>query len=176
MRKIVKLLHVVASCGLVGALMGYAIILYHLPVEASRYADARQVIENLANYLLLPSLAVSLVSGLLSMVAHRPFLDKRWVWVKALLGLSMFEATLGVVQSKANYASEMATQMAAGAGSAESLRNAVAYEWTTLFVISLLSLGNFVLGIWRPKLHPLPWEYPSADKDKQDRHVEGSKG
>jgi uncharacterized membrane protein len=163
MRKIVKLLHVVASCGLVGALMGYAIVLYHLPGEASRYADARQVIGNLSNYLLLPSLALSLISGLFSMVAHRPFLDKRWVWVKALLGLSMFEATLGVVQSKANYASEIATQIAAGVGSAESLKNAVAHEWTALLVISLLSLANFVLGIWRPKLHPLPWEYPEKD-------------
>ncbi len=137
--------------------MGYAIILYHLPIDANRYAGTRQDIEHLTNYLLLPSLAVSLVSGLLSMVAHRPFLDKRWVWIKALLGLSMFEATLGVVQSKANYASEMAAKIAAGAGSAESLRSAVAHEWTALFVISMLSLANFVLGIWRPKLAPLPW-------------------
>ena len=35
------------------------------------------------------------------------------VWVKALLGLSMFEATLGIIGSKANYAAGIARKMAA---------------------------------------------------------------
>ena len=45
------------------------------------------------------SLAIALMSGLLSMVVHPPFQEMRWAWLKALLGLAMFEATLGAIEN-----------------------------------------------------------------------------
>ena len=107
-----KFLHTLASCGLIGALLAYAIVLLYAPQDtASRYADARQIIEALCSYLLIPSLAVGIVTGLLAMVVHRPFQDMRWVWFKALLGLAMFESTLAIVQSKAVYAAKISRQV-----------------------------------------------------------------
>ena len=105
MRKVLKLFHSLASCGLIGALLGYTIVLIHAPQTSPlAYAQARQIISLLCNFLLLPSLAVALVTGLFSMMVHRPFQDTRWAWFKAVLGLSMFEATLGIIQSKATTA------------------------------------------------------------------------
>jgi hypothetical protein len=134
------------------------IVLIKAPHEtASTYADVRQTISALCNYLLLPSLAVALVTGLLSMAVHRPFQDQRWVWIKAVLGLSMFESTLAVIQSKANYAAAVSAKIAAGEAAAGALATALATEWTTLSAILTLSIANIVLGVWRPRLKMQWW-------------------
>jgi len=91
MRQFLKFLHTLASCGLIGAVLGYMIVLTYAPQgTVVEYAAARQTIVHLCNYLLIPSLAIALVSGLLSIAVHRPFQNRRWVWVKAALGISMF--------------------------------------------------------------------------------------
>ena len=153
MRKALKFFHTLASCGLIGALVCYMIVLVKAPHgTVSTYADMRQTISALCNYLLLPSLGIALVTGLLSMAVHRPFQDMRWAWVKALLGLSMFESTLAIIQAKANYAATVSTKIAAGEAMAAELATALSSEWNSLMAIMALSIANIVLGIWRPPL------------------------
>jgi Predicted integral membrane protein (DUF2269) len=157
MRKTLKFFHTLASCGLIGALLGYMIVLVYAPhATPATYADTRQTISALCNYVLLPSLAIALVTGLLSMAAHRPFQEMRWVWFKALLGISMFESTLAIIQSKANYAAKVSSQIAAGEANADALKSALATdlatEWYSLGAIMTLSIANIVLGVWRPRL------------------------
>ena len=153
MRKTLKFFHTLASCGLIGALLGYMIILTYAPHDTpASYADARQTISALCNYVLLPSLALALITGLLSMAVHHPFQELRWVWVKAFLGLSMFESTLAIIQSKANEAAKISLEIAAGKVDAGALSTTLAHEWTSLGAIMALSLANIVLGVWRPRL------------------------
>ncbi len=79
MRKFVKFLHTFASCGLIGALLGYLVVLIVAPqATAQAYADKRLIIQGISQYILLPSLGISLVSGLISMMVHRPFQELRW--------------------------------------------------------------------------------------------------
>lgn len=157
MRKATKILHTLASCGLIGALLGYIVILLAAPQDtAAAYANARAAIAALCNYLLLPSLAIALMSGLLSMVVHPPFQEMRWAWLKALLGLTMFEATLGIIGSKAGAAASISARIAAGDAEQKALADAIAYEWGSLTAIMLLSLANVVVGIWRPRLFKTP--------------------
>ncbi|MEO1567999.1 MAG: DUF2269 family protein, partial [Pseudomonadota bacterium] len=104
-RKTVKILHTVAAAGLIGGLGSYMILLaVGTPSDLGGYASLRQSISAISDYVLLPSLFVGLVSGLLSMVVHPPFLDRGWVWIKALLGILMFKGVLTIVNAKANYA------------------------------------------------------------------------
>ncbi len=153
MRKFVKFLHTIASCGLVGALFGYIVVLMFAPQGTPQsYAEMRQTISAISSYILLPSLGVGLVSGLIAMMVHRPFQEMRWVWAKAILGLSMFEATLAIIQAKANSAAEEATKIASGAGDAQALATIIANEWMTLYVILALAAAQIGLGIWRPRL------------------------
>ncbi|MGQ0672337.1 MAG: DUF2269 family protein [Hyphomicrobium sp.] len=157
MRKALKFLHTLAACGLIGALVGYAVILLKAPQEtASQYADARVTIDALCDYVLLPSLAVALVSGMLSMAVHRPFQEHTWVWIKALLGIGMFEATLAIIQSKADYAARLSAKIAAGQESPDALTSALATEWSSLAAIMAISVANIVLGIWRPPFKQRP--------------------
>jgi hypothetical protein len=153
MRKILKFLHTLAACGLIGALLGYMILLLAAPQDdAGSYADMRQSVSAICNYLLLPSLAVVLVTGLVSMIVHPPFLERRWVWIKAASGIGMFEGTLAVIGAKAGHATELAMQIAAGQAEQQVLEEAIAYEWHSLATIMALALANVVLGVWRPPL------------------------
>ncbi len=153
MRRLLKFFHTLAACGLIGALLSYMIVLtYARHDTASTYADMRQTISALCSYLLLPSLGIALITGLLSMAVHKPFQEMRWAWVKALLGLSMFESTLAIIQSKANHAAKISAKIAAGEADANALGNALHAEWITLGAIMVLSIANIVLGIWRPAL------------------------
>ena len=153
MRKATKILHTLASCGLVGALLGYIVILLAAPQETpAAYANARAAIAALCNYLLLPSLAIALMSGLLSMVVHPPFRETRWAWLKALLGLSTFKATLGIIGAKATAAANFSTRVAAGEAQQKALADAIAYEWGALTAIMVLAVANVVIGVWRPRL------------------------
>jgi hypothetical protein len=153
MRRTVKFFHTFASCGLIGALFCYMIVLIYAPQDTARsYAEARQTISALCNYVLLPSLAIALVTGLLSMAVHRPFQDHRWAWLKALLGFIMFEATLGIVESKANSAAAVSAKIATGEAEPGLLASALAGEWLSLGAILVLSTAQIVLGVWRPRL------------------------
>ncbi|MBR2534736.1 MAG: DUF2269 family protein [Hyphomicrobium sp.] len=153
MRKTLKFFHTAAACGLVGALLGYAVLLAYAPQQtAHQYADMRQTVDVLCNIVLLPSLAVALISGLLSMAVHTPFQEMRWVWIKALLGLGMFESTLAVIQSKAHTAAKISANIAAGEAPSGALDAALSTEWSSLAAILALSAANIALGVWRPAL------------------------
>lgn len=153
MRKAVKILHSLAAGGLIGGLACYAILLLAAPQETpAAYAALRQSILVISNYVLFPSLAVALVSGLVSMIVHRPFLDTGWVWVKALLGILMFKGVLTIMSAKADYAATVAGRIARGEAPPDALADLLALEWGTLAAIAAISVANVVLGIWRPKL------------------------
>lgn len=153
MRKTLKILHTLAASGLIGGLGCYMILLMMAPEGTPEaYADLRQSIAMISNYVLLPSLAIGVISGLLSMVVHRPFLDKRWVWLKAALGILMFKGVLTVVGAKADHAAVVSREIANGASSSDVLETALVQEWWTLVVVMALSIANVVIGIWRPRL------------------------
>jgi hypothetical protein len=153
MRQTLKILHTLTACGLIGGLGCYMVLLVMAPQETpAAYADLRQAIAAISNYLLLPSLALALVSGLLTMVAHRPFLDQGWAWLKAAMGLLMFKGVLTIVGAKADYAAVVTRKIANGEPVNGTLEAALAHEWATLGLVMALSIANVVLGVWRPRL------------------------
>ena len=153
MRRLLKFCHHLSSCGMAAGLIGYAFLLLKAPQETSaQVAELRMMVSQLANYVLVPSLGLALVSGLLAIVVHRPFQENRWVWVKALIGLTLFESTLAIVQSKANDGALIAAQLADGKGAREDLQVIVASEWTALYAITALVIASIALGTWRPAL------------------------
>ncbi len=153
MRQFMKFVHTVSSAGIVGGLVAYALILLYAPQATPQdYADMRQTIVAVCQYMIMPALGISLVTGLLAMVVHRPFQELRWVWVKALLGIGMFEATLAIISAKAGDAARLSAQIATGQPLEKGLAATISSEWTTLFAILSISLANYVLGVWRPPL------------------------
>ncbi len=157
LRKTLKILHTLAACGLIGGLLGYMVLLAWAPQDTpATYADLRQSIAALSSYVLVPSLALALISGLLSMAVHQPYLDKRWAWVKAAMGIIMFKGVLTIAGFKAVPAAALARRIAEGEAVGPLLEETIAYEWSVLVVILALSVANVVLGVWRPRLERRP--------------------
>ena len=154
MKRFVKLLHILGAVGMTGALAAHAVLLTLMPEPSSlaEYASMRQAIAGLARWLLLPSLTLVLISGLAAIAVHAAFREARWVWLKAALGLTMFEGTLAAVQSPAEQAARLSARVLAGEADPGMLDNLLRNEWAALWVILSLALVNIVVGVWRPSL------------------------
>ena len=114
---------------------------------ATEFAAARHAYAAIAQYLLVPSMFVVVVSGLIALAATQAYAGAGWAWVKALLGLSVFEATLVVVGSKQKQA-----EIVAAYADPALLDSLLRSERNTLWLLLVLSVINVVLAVWRPRL------------------------
>ncbi|MFO0578070.1 MAG: hypothetical protein U1A78_29035 [Polyangia bacterium] len=152
MKRFIKILHEIATVGITGGVAAILILLVSSrSATPAAYAAIRYGIDHVARWLLLPSLTVVLLTGLLAMAVHPPYQDAGWAWIKALLGVSMLEGTLGGIIGTARDAARLSTEVAAGSGGS-GLQAVQRQEWGVLWVILFLSIVNIVLGVWRPKL------------------------
>lgn len=148
-RLLAKVLHEVASIGFGGGLAACLLINGLAdPASPESFAAARQAFAAIAKLLLVPSMAVVVVSGLLAIAATRGYMDAGWAWLKALLGITVFEATLMVVGSGARHAEMLAAATADPAALQALLRS----ERYTLWLLIALCVVNVVLAVWRPRL------------------------
>lgn len=183
LRKLVKAFHEIGACGYLGAL-AVCIVLAATASDATLadYGAVRRGIALITQWILVPSLLLVVVSGLLAIAVHRPFIDARWAWMKALLGIVVFEGTLvnidGTAQQLASIAAaavETAAAAAVDTGTASGTdtpsneRAVVAAllrtEWLGSWTMVALSLVNVLLAVWRPRLQraPSPRTLPPAD-------------
>ena len=154
LRKTLKALHEVGGIGVMGSFACCIVLLTKAPARsAAAFAVIQQSILSITQWLLLPSLAIVLISGLLAIAATDAFKDAGWAWFKALLGVSMFEGTLLTVNASARQAAELTAQIAAGQGDAVELSRVLHTEWGGLWVLMALAVANIVLAVWRPRLY-----------------------
>lgn len=155
LRKFLKILHEVGSVGVLGAFAACIVLVARVPTHSlAAYAAVRQCVAAITQWLLVPSLAIVLISGLLAIAATNAYKDAGWVWVKALLGISMFEGSLLTVAASARQAAQLAAQAASGSGDAAQLAQVLHTEWGGLWLLLALSVANIVLAVWRPRLWP----------------------
>jgi len=154
LRKLLKILHEVGSVGVLGSFAACLVIIITGPAQDSlvAYAATRHTIAEICRWLLVPSLGMVLISGLLAIAANRAYANAGWAWVKALLGVSMFEGTLVTVGASARHAAELSALAAAGNPDPVQLAGVLRTEWGGLWMLLALSLANIVLGVWRPRL------------------------
>jgi uncharacterized membrane protein YgdD (TMEM256/DUF423 family) len=154
-KRLIKLLHEVGGIGMTGALAVQLVLLaraVHDPAEPA-YATLRSLISDVHDWLLFPSLTLVLVSGLAAMAAHYPFAQARWVWLKAITGIALFEGTLVTVIGTGRRLAEAATIVSAGGTLNEPVFAALLRtERLALWVIFALAVLNVVLGVMRPRL------------------------
>jgi hypothetical protein len=158
MRKAVKFLHTLASCVLIGALLAHGLLLLAPPPQLG-FADQRAIIGLIGTWLLLPSMAVVLTSGLLSMVVHQPFMEQRWVWTKAALSFLVFLATLHL-QGLAVNSAAFAASIPPGEPVPPALAADLAHEDLMIGIVLAVSVANIVFGVWRPRMKPRPARAP----------------
>ena len=143
-----KAVHDIAAIGFGGGIAACLVInSVANRASASEFASARQAFAAIAQYVLIPSMAVVVVSGLIAMAATRGYQDAGWAWVKAILGLSVFLATVRVVGSDSKQA-----DLAAAATDPTLLDAMLRSERNMLWLLIALCVVNVVLAVWRPRM------------------------
>lgn len=151
-RRLLKILHEIGATGVLGSFAACIVLIATAPTQSAvAYAAVRVAIAALMRWLLVPSLALVLISGLLAIAANRAFHSAGWAWLKALLGISLFEGTLLTVGAGAREAADLSAAALAGHGDAARLAQVLHGEWGTLLMLAALSLANIVLAVWRPR-------------------------
>ncbi|TXN52783.1 hypothetical protein FV228_28735, partial [Methylobacterium sp. WL18] len=120
------------------------------------YAAIRGAMGAVATWVFLPSLAATLLSGLLSMALNRAYLNAGWAWVKLATGVLMFEGGLVYVQGPMNREAERSARALAGLLDPAALATSLEGERGTLWVLLAVSAVNVALGIWRPRILRIP--------------------
>ncbi len=154
MKRLLKLLHELAGIGITGALACQLVLLARAPADITlpAYAALRQAIVAIHGWILLPSLALVLVSGLAAMALHYPFAQSRWVWAKAITGIGLLEGTLVIVMGTGRRAAELVTEAPSSADTAALMSELMRTEWIGLWTVFALCMVNVVLGVLRPRL------------------------
>lgn len=153
MNPLMKLLHLVAAFGFVGATA--ATLLLSLTADdsnASAFAVARRAVLTVAQNLGLPSLVLLVLTGMLLTMRHPALVEARWVWAKALIGLLVGGIALLVVQPGVMRAAALAEMVLQGSMSVGPLDAAVRTERIGAAINLALSLTAAALAVWRPRL------------------------
>jgi hypothetical protein len=152
-RKALKILHELGAVGVLGTLAACIVLVATAPRQSlAEYAAVRQCVAALTQWLLVPSLAVVLVSGLLAIAASETYINAAWPWIKAVTGISMFEGSLLTISGSARQAAELSALAAAGHPDAALLDQALRTEWGGLWIIVAVSIANIVIAVWRPRI------------------------
>ncbi len=150
--RLLKFLHEVSTVGVMGSIAACLVLVVVSPTDSPvEFAAIRRGIAAIVRWLLIPSLAVVIVSGLLAIAANRTYMNAGWAWMKALLGISMFEGTLLTIGASARRAAELASQAVDGVGDPAALAQVLRTEWGGLWIILGVCVANIVLAVWRPR-------------------------
>jgi hypothetical protein len=153
-RQLLKALHEIGAIGTLGSFAACIVLLASSSSESLvARAAVLQGIASIAKWLMVPSLAIVLVSGLLAIAATEAYKNAAWAWVKALLGIGTFEGTLLTVGASARHAAELSVLAAAGRGDTIELGQVLRTEWGGLWIMAVLALVNIVLAVWRPRFY-----------------------
>ena len=156
MRLVMKFLHTMGAIGLMGAMACLVVILNITPAPTqetlAQYALLRGAMGDIAKWLFLPSLALTLLSGLFAIAITRAFHNAGWAWVKLATGVVMFEWGFVGVQGPMQQEAELSASALRDGGSLADLGVSLGAEAVSLWVLLGVATLNVVLGIWRPRL------------------------
>jgi hypothetical protein len=158
MRRLMKFLHTMGAIGLMGSMACLLVMLGMTPPPSSlsQYALMRAAMGSVATWVFLPSLALTLVAGLLSIAVNRAFHNAGWAWMKLATGILVFEWGFAAIQGPMQQEAELSARLLADGSDTAALAASLGAEQNSLWVLLAVATANVVLGIWRPRLTRLP--------------------
>ena len=136
-----------------GSMASLLVVLGAAPPATSLASDRWMIgaMSAIGTWIFLPSLAVTLVSGLLAIGLNRAYHNAGWAFVKLATGVLIFESGLvGVLGPIQDEAERSAGAVASPADT--TLAGSLALERNTLWVLLAVGVMNVALAIWRPRL------------------------
>jgi hypothetical protein len=126
------------------------------PTSLAAQAGVAGAMAEIATWVFLPSMALTLLSGLLAIAATPAFHDAAWVWVKAATGILVFEAGLQYVAGPIQETGKASAAILAGHFDPADMAHMLGAERKTLWVLLAVALLNVALGVWRPRMSQIP--------------------
>ena len=153
-----KFLHTMGAIGLMGSMACLLVLLSVTPPPSSlsQYALMRGAMSSIATWVFLPSLALTLVAGLLAIAVNRAYHSAGWAWVKLATGILIFEWGFAAVQGPMQQEAELSAQALTGGAETAALAASIGAEMNSLWVLLAVATANVIFGIWRPRLTRLP--------------------
>ena len=154
MRKFYKFAHTIGAIGLMGGMLCLLVILYSLPqpsADPQGFLRSTDVADSIARIILLPSLGVTLVSGLLAIGANPALHNAGWAWFKLATGILLFEGGLVTVQGPIQRAAMVTEEVVNAGGELAALAGVYGSAKGSIIVLIGVAVVNVVLGVWRPK-------------------------
>jgi hypothetical protein len=153
-----KFLHTMGAIGLMGAMACLLVLLYLTPAPSSlsNYAMMRAAMGGIATWVFLPSIALTLVAGLLAIAVNRAFHSAGWAWAKLATGVLIFEWGFAGIQGPMQQEAELSARALAGEADVATLAQSLGAEQGSLWVLLAIATANVALGIWRPRLTRIP--------------------
>jgi len=153
--RLLKALHELGAIGTLGSFGACIVLLATAPTTSPvALAAVMQGVASISKWLLVPSLAMVLISGMLAIAANEGYMNAAWAWVKALLGIGTFEGSLLTVAASARHAAELSATAVSGRGDPAQLAQVLRTEWGGLWILAVLAFVNIGLAVWRPRFYP----------------------
>ena len=111
----------------------------------------RGAMGGIAKWIFLPSLALTLIAGLLALAVNRAYQNAGWALAKLASGILIFEWGFVGVQGPMEQEAALSAQALAGQADAALLGQAIHAEWYSLWILLGVAAVNVVLGVWRPR-------------------------
>ncbi len=168
MRQLMKFLHTMGAIGLMGAMSAMLVMLAYAPAPTSlaEYAEIRSAMGGIAKWIFLPSLALTLIGGLLALAVNRAYQDAGWALTKLATGIIIFEWGFVAVQGPMEQEAALAAKAAAGHADPSILGQALDAEWNSLWILLAVATANVVLGVWRPRFKWLAFAPKDGEAEK----------
>jgi len=157
LRRLFKFLHSLAAAGLTGAFAALAVVVILAPssIGTAAYVPIVTAMAKIAAWIVGPSLVLTVITGLLAMVANPAYYEAGWVWAKAATGLALLEGGLRVIGPLQDEAKRAGAALASRADAADITR-LLTSEVNTLWLLLAVSVANIALGVWRPRFPKIP--------------------
>lgn len=126
--------------------MACLLVVFVLDPGAVGDRSAAGAVARVTAWVVMPSMLLTVMSGLLAIAVHPGFHDAGWAWLKAATGVVVVEGALHL----------MGTVQAGARPEAAGLARVVSAEVNTLWVLLAVSAANVALGVWRPRLPEIP--------------------
>jgi uncharacterized membrane protein len=156
-RRLFKFLHTLAAAGLTGAFAALAVVVILAPasIGTASYVPIMVEMAKIAAWVIGPSLVLTVVTGLLAMVANPAYYEAGWVWAKAATGLALLEGGLRIIGPLQDEAKRAGAALASASNAAD-LASLLTSEENTLWLLLAVSVANIALGVWRPRFQKIP--------------------
>jgi hypothetical protein len=141
------------AIGMMGSMAALLVLMTTTPPPSSLagYALIHGAMGDIATWIFVPSLGLTLVPGMIAIAATSAFQNAAWAWVKMAIGFLIFLGGIVFIEGPIKDEARRSASALGGHLDPATLAGANVAEPSWVWALLLLATANVVLGVWRPR-------------------------